>query len=69
MIRQAIVTIGFVLWVLNGDQPPYKRASFPTYADCIVAGQAQVDSLKSLSPVITWQCAPDDDDQRRQHRR
>jgi hypothetical protein len=64
MIRQAIA-IGFVLWVLNGDQPPYKRASFPSYADCIVAGQAQVDSLKRLSPDVAWQCAPDDNDQRR----
>ena len=47
MTRQASV-VGFVLWVLGGDQPPHKRASYPTYADCIVVGQAQVDSLKKL---------------------
>jgi hypothetical protein len=68
MIRQAIA-IGFALWVLNGDRPPYKRGTFDSYRDCIVAAEAQVNSLGQMSPAITSQCAPDDDDQRRENHR
>jgi hypothetical protein len=32
IIRPAIV-IGFTLWVLNGSEPPYKRATFETYEE------------------------------------
>jgi hypothetical protein len=42
MIRQAIL-IGFTLWVLNGSEPPSKRATFETYEDCVAAA-----ALKSI---------------------
>jgi hypothetical protein len=51
--------IGFTLWVLDGSAPPYQRATFADYASCVTAGRAEVDSLKSLSPSIAWQCVPD----------
>ena len=55
MIRQAIA-IGFVLWVLNATAPPYKRATFPDYAACVVAAQAEIDSL---TPGIWWEYLPE----------
>jgi hypothetical protein len=58
MTRQAIL-IAFALWVMNADQPPYQRATFSTYADCVIAGQAEVDSLRPLAPDVKWQCLPD----------
>ena len=51
MTRQAIL-IGFALWVLNSTAPPYKRATFPDYAACVVAAQAEIDSLKPFAPGI-----------------
>ena len=58
MTRQAIL-IGFALWVLNATAPPYKRATFPDYAACVVAAQAEIDSLKPFAPGIWWECLPD----------
>ena len=60
MIRQAIL-IGFTLWVLNGSEPPYKRATFGTYEDCVAAGRSQVDTMAQMSPDISWQCLLSDD--------
>ena len=48
MTRQAIL-IGFALWVLNATAPPYKRATFPDYAACIVAAH-QLSNLLFCSP-------------------
>src|SRR5262249_12635526 len=48
---------------------PYKCADFPSDADCIVGGRAEVDTLKSLAPDVWWQCVPGDDDQRRENHR
>ena len=58
MTRQAIL-IGFTLWVLNATAPPYKRATFPDYAACVVAAQAEIDSLKPFAPGMWWECLPD----------
>ena len=58
MTRQAIL-IGFALWVLNATAPPYKRATFPDYAACVAAAQAEIDSLKPFAPGIWWECLPD----------
>jgi hypothetical protein len=58
MTRQAIL-IGFALWVLNATAPPYKRATFPDYAACVVAAQAEIDSLKPFAPGMWWECLPD----------
>jgi hypothetical protein len=58
-IRPAIA-IGFTLWVINGTEPPFKRATFPTFAACVVAGKPEIDSLREVSPDITWECLPDD---------
>jgi hypothetical protein len=68
MVRQAIA-ISFTLWVTDADQAPYKRADFPSYAECIVGGRADADSLKSLASDVSWQCVPDDDDQRMENHR
>jgi hypothetical protein len=59
MIRPAIL-IGFALWVVNGNEPAYKRATFDSFQDCVVAGRSQVDTMAQMSPNITWQCVPDD---------
>ena len=58
MTRQAIL-IGFALWVLNATAPPYKSATFPDYAACVVAAQAAIDSLKPFAPGMWWECLPD----------
>ena len=58
MTRQAIL-IGFVLWVLNATAPPYKRATFANYAACVVAAEAEIDSLKPFAPGTRWECLPD----------
>jgi hypothetical protein len=63
------IAISFGLWVIDADQAPYKRADFPSYAECIVRGRAEVDSLKSLAPDVSWPCVPDDDDQGRENHR
>jgi hypothetical protein len=55
--------------VTDADQAPYKRADLPSYTDCIVGGRAEVDTLKGLAPDASWQCVPDDDDQRRENHR
>jgi hypothetical protein len=55
----SIILAGFVLWIVNGDQPAYRRGVFASYAECVVVGQSQVDSMKSFSPNVTWQCLPD----------
>ena len=60
MIRQAIL-IGFTLWVLNGSEPPYKRATFETYEDCVAAGRSQIDTMPQMSPDISWQCLLNDE--------
>jgi hypothetical protein len=60
MIRQAIL-IGFTLWVLNGSEPPYKRATFESYEDCVAAGRSQVDTMAQMSPDISWQCLLSDE--------
>jgi hypothetical protein len=39
---------------------PYERATFSAYADCIVASRVEVDSLKRLTPDVSWQCLPSD---------
>ena len=57
MIRQAIA-IAFALWVLDGPAPPYQRATFPDYASRVAAGQGEVDSLRDMSPGVTWECVP-----------
>jgi hypothetical protein len=62
--RSLAALIGFALWVVNGTEPSYKRATFSTYADCVVAGQAEVDSMAQWSPAISWQCVPMSEDQR-----
>ena len=54
----------FVLWVMIGSAPAYQRATFSTYADCVVAGQAEVDLMAQWSPAISWQCVPMSEDQR-----
>jgi hypothetical protein len=59
MIRP-VIAIGFVLWVLDGTAPPYQRGEFADYQSCVTAARAEVDSLKSLSPDISWQCVPGD---------
>jgi hypothetical protein len=64
--RSLAALIGFTLWVVNGSEPPYKRATFSTYADCVVAGQAEVDSMAQCSPAISWQCLPMLEDQDQQ---
>jgi hypothetical protein len=59
MIRQSImIGLAFTLWVLDRDQPAYKRGTFDSYQACVVAGRAEF-SLKRLSPNISWQCLPD----------
>jgi hypothetical protein len=63
MIRPAIL-IAFALWVLSADQPPYERAVYDSFEDCVTAARAEVDSLKSLTPDVSWQCLPDGDDRR-----
>ena len=60
IIRPAIV-IGFTLWVLNGSEPPYRRATFESYEDCVAAGRSQVDTMAQMSPDITWQCLLNDE--------
>jgi hypothetical protein len=57
MIRRAIL-IGFVLWVLDGTAPPYQRATFPDYAACVAAGQGEIETLRDVSPGVTWECVP-----------
>src|SRR6516162_7463116 len=53
MTRQAIL-IGFTLWVLNATAPPYKRATFPDYAACVVAAQAEIDSSPAYEENVTF---------------
>jgi hypothetical protein len=53
-----IFLAGFALWVTNGDRI-YRRAVFNNYAECATAGQSQVDSLRDVSPAITWTCVPE----------
>jgi hypothetical protein len=54
-----IALAGFVLWISNDDQPAYRRGTYNTYQNCVVAGQAQVDSLRDLLPTVAWQCVPE----------
>jgi hypothetical protein len=42
-------------------EPPYKRATFETYEDCVAAGRSQVDTMAQMSPDISWQCLLNDD--------
>ena len=53
-----IFLAGFALWVTDGDHL-YRRAVFDSYAECVTAGQSQVDSLRDVSPAITWTCVPE----------
>jgi hypothetical protein len=36
--------------VVDGDKPAYRRATFDSFADCVAAGQAQIDSQRRTSP-------------------
>jgi hypothetical protein len=31
--------------VLDGTSPPYQRATFDSFQDCVIAGRAEVDTL------------------------
>ncbi len=41
-----IALAGFVLRATNGDQPAYRRGVYSSSTQCVVAGQAQVSSLR-----------------------
>jgi hypothetical protein len=59
VMRLILPVLAFVLWVIEADRPPFKRATFPTFPDCVAAGQAQIESLRRLSPAIRWECWPE----------
>ena len=55
-LATTLILAGFALMVIDGDKPAYRRATFDTFAECVAAGQSQIDSQRSTSPNITWQC-------------
>jgi hypothetical protein len=51
-----VSTLSSSFRAIDGDKPAYRRATFDTFAECVAAGQSQIDSQRSTSPNITWQC-------------
>jgi hypothetical protein len=48
------VALAFTLFVIDSDRTAFRHGVFGTFAQCAAAGQAEVDSLKTLP--VRWRC-------------
>jgi hypothetical protein len=54
------MTTVFVLMVLVGSAPPYRRDEFRSYESCVAAAYGEIESLRAIEgQAVTWQCVPD----------